>query len=282
MEGAVILLEDVTEQVRIEERMIQSEKMMTVGGLAAGMAHEINNPLGVILQGIQNIERRLRLNLPKNQDVAAAIGVSLEHICTYLEQRHILHYLHNMREAGTRTARIVSNMLNFSNPASSAIVMTDLNQLLDLAIELAVNDYDLTGKYDFRHINIIRAYEPSLPKVCCIPNEIQQVVLNMLRNAAYALAEKSRDDPPTIHLSTHREEHEIRIVIADNGPGMPEVMRQRIFEPFYTTKEVDAGMGLGLSVSYFIIVTHHHGEILVDSSPGKGTTFTIMLPLSGT
>jgi PAS domain S-box-containing protein len=279
-EGAVIRLEDTTEQERIGERMIQSEKMMTVAGLAAGMAHEINNPLGIILQGIQNAERRLCLELPKNQEVAAALDVSLEQVRAYMEQRHILQYLDTMQEAGTRAAQIVSNMLKFSNPAPSAMVLTDLNQLLDLVVELASSDYDLTKAYNFQNINIIRAYESSLPKVPCISSEIQQVVLNMLRNATQALKDSASPDPPTIQLATHKEGQAVRIEITDNGSGMDEDTRKRVFEPFYTTKVAEGSTGLGLSISYFIIVTHHRGEIFVDSALGSGTTFTIMLPLS--
>jgi PAS domain S-box-containing protein len=281
-EGAVILVDDVTDRVRIEEMMIHTEKMMTVGGLAAGMAHEINNPLGVILQGIQNTQRRLSPDLPRNQEVAAALGLRLDRIRSYLDQRNILQYLHGMQEAGLRAAQIITNMLNFSRQSPSAMVPTDLNQLLEETIELAAKDYDLKGKYDFRHIMIIRTYETTLPYVYCIPTEIQQVVLNLLRNAAQALAEQSWEDdcPPSIHLTTRQEPDYVRIEIADNGPGMDEATRKRVFEPFYTTKAVGVGTGLGLSVSYFIIVTHHHGEISVESTPGRGTTFTLLLPLS--
>jgi PAS domain S-box-containing protein len=164
-EEAVILVDDVTDRVRIEEMMIHTEKMMTVGGLAAGMAHEINNPLGVILQGIQNTQRRLSPDLPRNQEVAAALGLRLDLIQSYLDQRNILQYLHRMQEAGLRAAQIITNMLNFSRQSPSAMVPTDLNQLLEETIELAAKDYDLKRKYDFRHITIIRTYETTLPYV---------------------------------------------------------------------------------------------------------------------
>jgi signal transduction histidine kinase len=185
-----------------------------------------------------------------------------------------------MQEAGTHAAQIVGNMLKFSNPAPSATVLTDLNQLLDLVIELASSDYDFTKTYNFQNINIVRAYESSLPRVLCIPSEIQQVVLSMLRNAAHALKASASTDPPTIRLTTRKEEQVVRIEIADNGSGMDDNTRKRVFEPFYTTKVAEGSTGLGLSISYFIIVTHHRGEIFVDSALGSGTTFTIMLPLS--
>jgi PAS domain S-box-containing protein len=280
-EGAVILAVDVTDQVRIEEMMIQTEKMLTVGNLAAGMAHEINNPLGVILQGIQNTFRRLSPDLPKNQEIAAALGIRLDLFRTYLEQRNILEYLHKMEEAGQRAAQIVAHMLNFSRPSQASMVLIDLHQLLDQSINLASSDFDLKKEYDFRHITITRTYEATLPQVPCLPSEIQQVLLNLLRNAAQALAEpRENHDPLTIRITTRRDHDYARIDIADNGPGMNEEVQKRMFEPFYTTKEVGIGTGLGLSVSYFIIVTHHHGKIFAESAPGKGATFTIMLPFS--
>jgi signal transduction histidine kinase len=245
------------------------------------MAHEINNPLGVILQGIQNTLRRLSPDLPKNQEIAAALGIRLDIIWTYLEQRNILEYLHKMEEAGERAAQIVAHMLNFSRPSQASMVLIDLHQLLDQSIKLASSDFDLKKKYDFRHITIIRTYEAALPQVPCLPSEIQQVLLNLLRNAAQALAEpRENHDPPTIRITTCQDHDYARIDIADNGPGMNGEVQKRMFEPFYTTKEVGIGTGLGLSVSYFIIVTHHHGKIFAESAPGKGATFTIMLPFS--
>lgn len=280
VEGAVIRIDDVTERVRLENMMIQTEKMMTVGGLAAGMAHEINNPLGIILQGIQNMLRRLSPELPANQAVAAKIGLDLDHLQTYLNRRNISQYLEGIREAGTRAAKIVTDMLNFSHPHESNIVPIDINQLLDATIDLASNDYDLKKHYDFRDINILREYERSLTTVPCIPNELEQVILNLLRNAAQALAERhSPEHSACIRIMTCKKQNHACITIEDNGLGMTEEVRKRIFEPFYTTKEVGTGTGLGLSISYFIIVNHHQGEISVDSIPDQGTTFTILLPL---
>ncbi len=280
IDGAVIQIDNVTERVRIQEMMIQTEKMMTVGGMAAGMAHEINNPLGVILQGIQNTFRRLSPDIQKNQEVAEKLGIDLELIRTYLEQRNILQYLDGMQEAGTRAGRIIKNMLNFSRRSESLKVATDLAQLLEKTIELTTGDYDLKKKYDFRRIEIIREYDPILPNVPCAAAEIQQVVLNLLRNAAQALAEKHEEGyTPQIRIRTRQDSDYAQIEIEDNGSGMDEETYTRIFEPFYTTKPVGIGTGLGLSVSYFIITQHHKGAISVHSEPGKGTNFIIRLPL---
>ena len=280
LEGAVIRVDDVTERVHLEEMMIQTEKMTSLGGLAAGMAHEINNPLGIILQSIQNTLRRFSADHAKNREAALRCGIDLERLNMYLEQRNILQYLNGMREAALRASKIVKNMLSFSRPGPSSKTVTDLHQLLDATIELAANDYDLSKKYDFRHIEIIRQYDPALPEIPCVITEIEQVFLNLLKNAAQAIAE--RRDPeylPHILITTSQEDRWAVVSIEDNGIGIVDPSRKHLFEPFYTTKTVGDGTGLGLSVSYFIITNNHQGKISVDSEVGKGTTFTIHLPL---
>lgn len=284
VEGAVIRVDDVTERVRIEEMMIQTEKMMSVGGLAAGMAHEINNPLGAILQGVQNAFRRLSHELEANLRTAEECGTDLETIRAYLEKRGIFRYLDGIRESGLRAARIVSNMLNFSRQSAADMSLSDINKLLDSTLELATSDYDLKKRYDFRQIRIIRDYDDELPPTPCIPTEIEQVVLNLLRNSAQAMAEikNKRTDAPIIILRTRKTSEYLLIEVEDNGPGMEEKIRHRIFEPFFTTKAVGVGTGLGLSVSYFIITNNHKGSISVESEFGKGTKFIIRLPLQRT
>jgi len=280
--SAVIRLDDVTDRFRIEEMMVQTEKMLSVGGLAAGMAHEINNPLGGILQGAQNIKRRVSLDFPANIKAAEEVGCPLESIRAYLENRGIIRFLDGITESGRRAANIVSNMLEFSRRSEARRSSVDLGELIDKTIELAANDYDLKKKYDFRHIELVRLYDPKLPQVFCSPQEVEQVLLNLLKNAAQAMAERGeRDEPPRIVISTSMQQGRARIDIADNGPGMDEDTRKRVFEPFFTTKAVGEGTGLGLSVSYFIITTNHDGLFTVDAEVGRGTTFTIQLPLQG-
>jgi len=163
IEGAVIRMDDVTERVRIQEVMIQSEKMMSVGGLAAGMAHEINNPLGVILQSAQNIHRRLTDDLAVNHEIADQCGTTLAEIIRYCDQRKILKYVDGIHAAGARASKIVANMLNFSRRSESTLAFADINSLIDATIELASNDYDLKKNYDFRHIAIVKDYTAEPP-----------------------------------------------------------------------------------------------------------------------
>jgi PAS domain S-box-containing protein len=277
--GAVIRLDDVTEEVRMLELMAQTEKMMTVGGLAAGMAHEINNPLGIIIQSIQNVQRRIAPDLPKNAEVAREVGVSVEGIQHYFEKRDIPALIRDILDAGKRAATIVTNMLDFSRRSSSGILPASIGDIIHKAVGLAANDYDLKKRYDFRHINIVYDISPTLPPVPCIESKLEQVILNLLKNAAQAIGEHGSENAPMITCRAIEDSGSVRIEIEDNGPGMPEDVRRRVFEPFFTTKEVGMGTGLGLSVSYFIVKENHKGTMSVESVPGKGTKFVIRLPL---
>ncbi len=280
LEGAVIRIDDVTERVRMEEIMVQTEKMMSVGGLAAGMAHEINNPLGGILQAIQNIQRRLSTEFAKNSEIAQELGISLDSIHLYIKEREIFKFIDDIKKAGTRASKIVANMLQFSRQSHSQKELTDIHELLDHTIELAASDYDLKKNFDFRHIIITRDFDFNLPAISIIYTEIEQVILNLLKNAAQAMSERVVKESPTITIRTKQIDQMLQIDIEDIGPGMTDDIRKRIFEPFFTTKEVGEGTGLGLSVSYMIIANNHNGNMLVESSPGKGSKFIILLPLT--
>ncbi len=279
LEGAVIRIDDVTARVRMENTMVQTEKMLSVGGLAAGMAHEINNPLSGILQSAQNIVRRLDPALAENHTVAALFGTDLASIRGYLEARGISRFIDGIRQSGERASTTVADMLHFSRPSDARLVPTAMEELLEKTVALAAHDYDLRKKYDFRQIEIVREYEDGLPPVPCVATEIGQVILNLLRNASQAFGPAgATKGTPRITLRLSREPGFVRIEVNDNGPGMDEETRKRVFEPFFTTKDVGVGTGLGLSVSYFIVTSHHRGTMAVDSAPGKGARFTLRLP----
>ncbi len=264
---------------RLEEMMIQSEKMISVGGLAAGMAHEINNPLAGILQNSQVIRNRLKERLPANIETAQQLGISLDDIERYMAQRDIFTMLDSVLDAGKRAAGIVSNMLSFSRKSDSQFLPEQIPELLEKTLELAESDYNLKKQFDFKQIRKIRDYESDLPPVMCKASEIQQVFFNILSNGAQAMmGMKKEDRSPAFTLKVHRHNQFIVIEIKDNGPGMDEDTRKRIFEPFFTTKSVGDGTGLGLAVSYFIITENHKGTIAVHSLPEKGSTFVIKLP----
>ncbi len=279
--GAVIRVDDVTSRVRIEQMMVQTEKMMSVGGLAAGMAHEINNPLSGVLQSCQNIQRRLAPDLEANRRTAEALDVDLDRVYQYLDERGILGFVNAIQQAASRAGHIVADMLAYSRSSSTEFQPAHVEEMLDTVVRLAANDYDLKKKYDFKQVEIVRDYDPELETLICDHTEIEQVLLNLIKNAAQAMCDSGTPPPHRITLRTRREGDWGRIDIEDNGPGMDKQTQRRVFEPFFTTKAVGAGTGLGLSVSYFIVTEQHNGKMDVTSNPGEGTCFTIRLPLQG-
>jgi PAS domain S-box-containing protein len=279
--GAIETVRDITEIKRMQEIMIQTEKMVMVGGLAAGMAHEINNPLGAILQHAQNIERRVSADIPANLKAAAEVGVSLDLVRAYLQKRGILGFIGHIRSAGVRASEIISNMLHFSRRNDSVAECVDLSALLDRVLELAGTDYDMKKKYGFSRFELQRDYVSDLPQVQIVVSEIEQVLLNIIKNAAQAMAGPEMHRQPRITLRARLSGEHVQIEICDNGPGMVEATRLRVFEPFFTTKDVGVGTGLGLSVAYAIITKGYNGSIDVKSRPGEGSCFTVKLPLQG-
>jgi PAS domain S-box-containing protein len=281
--GVVIRIDDITQRLSLEEMMVQSEKMLSVGGLAAGMAHEINNPLGAILHNVQNIRRRLSPELPKNLEQAEHVGVELETVNQYLQAREVPQLLDGIQQAGARAAKIVTHMLSFSRRSTRQMAPCDLPALIDQAVEIAGNDFDLAIGFDFKGQAIIRQFDPALGPVPGTANELEQVLLNLLKNAAQAIHQREDDsEPGRIILRTRLNPPWAEIQVEDNGIGMSESVRKRTFEPFFTTKEIGQGTGLGLSVSYFIITNNHKGQMEVQSTLGQGTCFTLRLPLAGT
>jgi PAS domain S-box-containing protein len=281
----IIQVNDVTLRVMMEKTMIQNEKMMSLGELAAGVAHEINNPLGAILQHVQNIERRTSSVLAQNKTVAEQAGTHMDGIEKYLEARQIKHLLNGIREAGERSARLVANMLDFSHK-SQPHSQIKLNTLIQHCLELSSNIFHTQQDGEKIPITLVTHLDDTLPVILCSPAEIQQVVLNLLRNACQCFAEQTpgtttSGEAPVITISTTRDAGDVLVRIADNGPGMTEEIRQHIFEPFFTTKAIGYGTGLGLSISYFIITQHHQGKIDVESTAGIGTCFSIRLPIYG-
>ncbi|KRP64928.1 sensor histidine kinase [Pseudomonas orientalis] len=280
--GVVIRIDDITQRLSLEEMMVQSEKMLSVGGLAAGMAHEINNPLGAILHNVQNIRRRLSPDLPKNLEHAEQAGIELDLVNRYLHSREVPQLLDGIQQAGARAAKIVTHMLSFSRRSNRQMAPCDLPALIDQAVEIAGNDFDLAIGFDFKGQAITRQFDPQLGPVPGTANELEQVLLNLLKNAAQAIhLREDGSEPGRIILRTRLNPPWAEIQVEDNGIGMSENVRKRTFEPFFTTKEIGQGTGLGLSVSYFIITNNHKGQMEVHSTLGQGTCFTLRLPLAG-
>jgi len=276
------IVRDVTEIKRMQEMMVQTEKMISVGGIAAGIAHEINNPLGIVLQAAQNLTQRTRPDFRKNVEAAKAVGLDMQQLDAYMKARKLDVFIADIQSAASRASAIIRHMLDFSRRSESRRAVSDLRTIADNAINLASNDYDLKKSYDFKKIDIKRDYPAELTGIGCTATEIEQVLLNVLRNAAQALA--AADPPvaaPCIAVRITERVDRVRIVIEDNGPGVPEHVKGRIFEPFYTTKQPGVGTGLGLSVSYFIVTKGHGGVMSLAQSPLGGAAFVIDLPMEG-
>ena len=273
---------DISERKRTQETIIQSEKMMSVGGLAAGMAHEINNPLaGVIQNANVAINRLTDKQMPANETAAESAGTRMEAIAQFMESRDILKMLNLIVDSGMRMSSIVENMLSFARKSDLSFSTHDPVQLVDKALELAATDYDLKKEYDFKNIAVEKEYETKLPFISCQATKIQQVILNILTNGAYAMFDSPGVKPPKfiIRLKYEPGPDMFRIEIEDNGPGMDHKTSKRIFDPFFTTKPAGVGTGLGLSVSYFIVTEDHKGTMTVSSNTGKGAKFVIRLPV---
>ncbi|MDD2364879.1 MAG: ATP-binding protein [Desulfuromonadaceae bacterium] len=279
--GAIETVRDITERKRLQEIIMQTEKMIMIGGLTAGMAHEINNPLGAIMQNAQNIERRISGEIPANLKAAAEVGVTLDLVRSYMEKRGIFDFIGHIRNSGMRASEIISNMLHFSNSAELTVELTDISELLDRVLELAASDYGMKKKYNFKGIEIRREFAAELPLVPVVVADMEQALLNIIKNAAQAIYAADIKRHPVINLRTSLVNEMLVIEIEDNGSGMSESTRLRVFEPFFSTKEVGVGIGLGMSVVYAIVTKNHNGRIEVTSQQGEGSCFRIMLPLDG-
>ena len=272
---------DITDRMQMQEIMVQNEKMMSIGGLAAGMAHEINNPLAGMMQNASVILNRLTKNSPKNKELTDKLNIDFEKISVFLEERKIIKMVRLIIETGQRASDIISNMLSFSRKSESKYKEIDIGKTLDNTIKLLENDYDMKKEYDFRHIKIIKNYQPSLPPLFAQESKLKQVIMNILKNGAEAMAEAGEKGKPftapQFLINLGQENNHIRIEIENNGPPIPDTIRKKIFEPFFTTKDEGKGTGLGLSISYFIITKDHGGELYIESDKSFGVRFVIRL-----
>lgn len=276
--GAVLRIDDVTTRTTVETMLIHNEKMMSLGEMAAGTAHEVNNPLATMLQNVQNAERRLFGRLKGNLTAAEKVGLDLSLLQAYLQERDIQRMFNDIRNAGERATEIVTNMLAFSRRSSSEFEDVDLCDLVNNTLVLARQNSAAKGKNRDK-VKLVTHFDDSPVIVKCLATEIQQVLLNLITNAEQALQGfEPADGRRLITINVHADDASATIEVHDNGPGIPAEQRRHIFEPFYTTKKVGDGTGLGLSVSYFIITKHHSGNIMFEPARGGGCVFIVTLP----
>ncbi|MEQ4573711.1 ATP-binding protein [[Pseudomonas] boreopolis] len=262
-----------------QDKLLQSEKMASIGQLAAGVAHEINNPIGYVHSNLGSLQEYLRslftlieayeraLRAPDPKALIPEIDDIRNRADIDFITRDLPQLMAESREGIERVTRIVRDLKDFSySDRSESWKLVDLHAGLESTINIIWNEL----KYK---VTLERRYG-ELPLVECLPSELNQVYMNLLLNAGQAIAERG-----TITVATGKEGNDhVWIEFKDSGSGIPADLQQRIFDPFFTTKPVGSGTGLGLSISYGII-NKHHGRIDVDSAPGQGATFRIVLPV---
>lgn len=270
-EGAVIRMDDVSHQVQLENMMIQNSKLVSLGELSANLIHELNNPIAAVTQSAQSLKRRIVMSEPNNEDIAAKVGMDWSAYQQYVEQRGLIKLLTSVETAGARAADIVQNMLNYARTVPCEHRPTDVNQLIHRTLDIL--DLEKKG------LEVTLNLDLNIPKALINGAEIQQVLINLIHNAEQAFEAHNQGK---IKLTTNTAEGQVIIRVKDNGTGIAPGMLDKIFEPFYTTKNHGEGTGLGLSISHYIVTEQHAGSLTVCSSLDDGTEFTIILPAADT
>jgi two-component system NtrC family sensor kinase len=286
------LFTDRSHRKQMEARLALSQKMESVGQLAAGIAHEINTPIqyigdnarflsdafGDLNEYIVEIEELVanasNSDGPENLLKAirqAADDADLEYI-----RKEVPQAITQSIEGARRVATIVRAMKEFSHPGSDEKSPVDLNRAIQNTITIARNEWKYVAEVETE-------LDPTLPQVACFASDFNQAILNLIVNAAHAIERKDGGDAGPngrIHVSTHNCKDFVEVWIKDSGEGIPESIRQKIYDPFFTTKEVGKGTGQGLAITYSVIVEKHGGEIEFTSELGEGTTFVVRLPVN--
>lgn len=271
---------------RIEEELIHAQKLESVGQLAAGVAHEINTPAQFISDNLVFLQEAVDeifqfINDVKKNIDSQELKTLSENINTLFEEADINYLseevptaLKQSFEGISRVAKIVRAMKDYSHPGET-MQLANINEALESTIIVSGSEWKYFAKLETE-------FADDLPMVECVIGDINQVVLNMIVNAGHAIVERF-DDPDKleglIKVTTKKLAEQVAIEISDNGNGMSEEVKTRIFDQFFTTKEVGKGTGQGLSIAYRLIADKHKGKIEVDSEPGQGTTFRIILPI---
>ena len=290
VKGVVVSMNDVTqiktmtreleqaysELQSTQTRVVQQEKMASIGQMAAGVAHEINNPMGFITSNLNTLGKYMG-RLREYQDALKAHLAVCESDskAALLEQQRRLKIEYILEDTGSlvaeslegaeRVRKIVQDLKSFSRVDEADEKLADLNQCLESTINIVWNE--------IKYVATLKKELGDIPQVKCYPQQLNQVFMNLLVNAAHAITGQGE-----ITVRSWNDAGNVFISISDTGSGIPEELQRRIFEPFFTTKEAGKGTGLGLSISSEI-VRKHGGEIILESKPGLGTTFTIRLPL---
>ncbi|MDX2072451.1 MAG: ATP-binding protein [Haliscomenobacter sp.] len=256
-----------------QAQLIQSEKLASLGELTAGIAHEIQNPLNFV-NNFAEVSAEMLDELKEELEKG-----DIEEVKAIAEDLQV--NLGKINHHGGRASSIVKGMLEHSRTSTGVKELTNLNALADEFLRLAY--HGLRAKDSSFNATMEMHFDPDLPLVSVIPQDIGRVLLNLINNAFYAVQEKARQGiegfAPTVSISTKKMNNAIEIRVKDNGNGIPEAIRDKIFQPFFTTKPTGQGTGLGLSLTYDIITKGHGGKLHLESTENQGSTFTIELPL---
>ncbi len=260
-----------------QDRLIQSEKMASLGQLTAGIAHEIKNPLNFV-NNFSEVTAELANELAAEiaelkKDLPADKAAEVEGLLHSLQMNAA-----KIGEHGKRADSIVKNMLEHSKVGEGERASIDLNELLDEYVTLAV--HGLEARNPGLEVHVERSYDEAVGQVDVVPQDIGRVFMNLLSNAFDVLKEHGANKgAPTVYVYSLRRDNHVEIRVRDNGPGIPDKVKARVFEPFFTTKPTGSGTGLGLSMSYDIVTKGHGGTLDVESAEGEGSTFTVRLPV---
>jgi len=291
--GTMIRAADITERKLLESQLVQAQKLESIGQLAAGIAHEINTPTQYVgdntrflKEGFKDLDRLvgeyqgLFVACKEGNGIEEAlkrVAETADEIDLEYLREEIPAAIDQSLEGVERVAKIVRAMKEFSHPGSDEKTPTDINKAIENTVTVARNEWKYVADLEMD-------FDEGLPPVPCLPGEMNQVILNMIVNASHAIADvvgNASNGKGKITIRTRKDGEWAEIRIKDTGAGIPEEIQQRIFDPFFTTKEVGKGTGQGLSIAHNVIVEKHGGTIDVESEVGKGSVFTIRLPLDG-
>ena len=289
IDGYLIHAEEVTEKKVVESQKVQAQKLESIGQLAAGIAHEINTPAQYVGDNIHFLKDSFAdlskmLNLLNSSDhqennVPGPSGL-LEQLMQIADQidldfliNEIPQAIQQSQDGIEKIGRIVSAMKEFSHPGGKNKTLVDLNRNIENTITVSRNEWKYVAELQTE-------FDESLTEVYCYPDELNQVILNLIINAAHAIKEKVGDSGNLgkIKIITRNRKDKAQILIVDDGPGIPAEIQKKIFDPFFTTKDVGKGTGQGLAIAYDVICNKHGGELSVKSKPGEGATFIVELP----
>ncbi|MBN1908941.1 MAG: PAS domain S-box protein [Pirellulales bacterium] len=290
--GAVITFRDVSERRMLEAQLRQAQKLESIGQLAAGIAHEINTPTQYIgdntrfmKDAFEDVNSLLAayaqlLDSAEKHEIDDSLVQEIRSLVEDADVDYLMHEIpkaiQQSLEGLARVAKIVHSMKEFSHPGGEEKQAVDLNQAIESTATVSRNEWKYVADLE-------TDFDPDLPLVTCLPGDFNQVMLNLIVNAAHAIhdaVEAGLREKGTITVSTRRDGDWVEIRVHDTGTGIPERIRPRLFDPFFTTKEVGRGTGQGLAIAHSVVTEKHNGTISFETTLGEGTTFAVRLPVS--